>query len=288
MSKPPIELLHKDFKSIITNNINWVNKKIIKVHNDVYHTQGMFLIDEYYFISTVKIIKEIDRKKLKENGIGIGYILRISKQGEILDKIKLNDINDKCYHPGGIEYDGKYLWIPNAEYRPNSSTNILRINIKTFKIELMFKVKDHIGALVYDRKHNILYGMNWGSQFIYSWKLDGTLIKKYPNLSNIAFQDCQYAGMDTAFCSGIVKNTENNKEIGGLELLNLKTGELLLSLPSYLFEMDKYLNEITLTRNPMFIEKISNGMRFHFMPEEGLNSNIHIMELNFYLIHKYL
>ena len=33
------------------------------------------------------------------------------------------------YHPGGIDYDGRHIWVPVAEYRPNSRSIIYRVPV---------------------------------------------------------------------------------------------------------------------------------------------------------------
>ena len=32
------------------------------------------------------------------------------------------------YHPGGIDYDGRHIWVSVAEYRPNSRSIVYRID----------------------------------------------------------------------------------------------------------------------------------------------------------------
>ena len=39
------------------------------------------------------------------------------------------------YHPGGIDYDGEYIWGPVAEYRPNSESIIYKVDAETLKVE---------------------------------------------------------------------------------------------------------------------------------------------------------
>jgi Family of unknown function (DUF6454) len=56
------------------------------------------------------------------------------------------------YHPGGPDYDGEFLWLPVAEYRPNSSADIYRIDPTTYDVTKLFTVSDHIGGVVRDQE----------------------------------------------------------------------------------------------------------------------------------------
>jgi hypothetical protein len=51
------------------------------------------------------------------------------------------------YHPGGIALEGDSLWLPVAEYKPNSSSFIQRRNKHTLALEAEFEVADHIGCV---------------------------------------------------------------------------------------------------------------------------------------------
>ena len=67
------------------------------------------------------------------------------------------------YHPGGLDFDGEFLWLPVAEYRPNSSTDIYRVDPTTYDVTKLFTVSDHIGGVVRDQKTGHLVGQSWGS-----------------------------------------------------------------------------------------------------------------------------
>ena len=81
-------------------------------------------------------------------GKGKGHLFVFNDQGELLKDIELGEGN--MYHPGGIDYDGKYIWVPVAEYRPNSDSIIYKVNPETMETEEAFRVNDHIGGIVKD------------------------------------------------------------------------------------------------------------------------------------------
>ena len=37
----------------------------------------------------------------------------------------------EMYHPGGMDYDGTSIWVPVAEYRPNSHSILYSVNPET-------------------------------------------------------------------------------------------------------------------------------------------------------------
>ena len=50
------------------------------------------------------------------------------------------------YHPGGIDFDGKFIWVPVAEYRPNSRSIIYRADLARFRETILFLMKDCCGG----------------------------------------------------------------------------------------------------------------------------------------------
>ena len=50
-------------------------------------------------------------------------------KGNLVTDLKLGE--GSIYHPGGIDYDGRYIWVAVAEYRPNSRSIIYRVDPAT-------------------------------------------------------------------------------------------------------------------------------------------------------------
>jgi Family of unknown function (DUF6454) len=71
------------------------------------------------------------------------------------------------YHSGSIEYDGRYLWVPVAEYSPNSRSIVCRVDPEAMKAEEIFRFADHIGGVVHDTDDHSLHGVSWGSRRFY-------------------------------------------------------------------------------------------------------------------------
>jgi glutamine cyclotransferase len=95
------------------------------------------------------------------------------------------------FHPGGMDRDGEFLWIPVAEYRKLSSTTMLCVDRKTLQVAGRFEVADHIGcvAVAGDR----LIGGNWDARELYFWDRQGKLLDKKPNPNKVAYQDLKFS-----------------------------------------------------------------------------------------------
>jgi hypothetical protein len=85
----------------------------------------MVKIGDTLFVSSVKI--KVPTKRFpqpvdgydRDTGEGVGHLLKIDMKGNLIADITLGERT--IYHPGGIDYDGRYLWVPVAEYRPTAS-----------------------------------------------------------------------------------------------------------------------------------------------------------------------
>jgi hypothetical protein len=172
------------------------------------------------------------------------------------------------YHPGGIDFDGTWLWVPVAEYRPDSRALIYRVDPRTLKATLVLRVADHIGGLVRDTDAGMLHGVSWGSRRFYTWAItadgDGdAAAARAPRVRlnpshYIDYQDCKYAGRGAMLCGGI------NGMLGGLDLVDLGDGRPLHQLPVSL----RTAAGVPMTRNPVWFESIEAGLRIAFMPED--------------------
>ena len=84
-------------------------------------------------------------------------------------------------HPGGIQSDGKRLWIPVAESKRGGRSLIRAylladlMNGKPPRPDLEFAVEDHIGALAVNVEQNFLLGASWDTEHVYVWDLKGQL-----------------------------------------------------------------------------------------------------------------
>jgi hypothetical protein len=268
----------------LDRNSDWklINDNLLEF--TTYHTQGMAKWNGHYFLSSVEIRvrtepMEDDPQFDRTTGEGEGHLFKFDENGERIQSITLSD--GAKYHPGGIDYGEGFIWVPVAEYRPNSSSVIYKVHPETMEFREMFRLSDHIGAVIFDSDAMVLYGYSWGSRRIYSWELDETLNLKNPDglesasyvvntQHYIDYQDCQNLGNHLAICSGLssyqIPFDSRSFALGGLELIDLKTLQPVYQIPVEHYTTGENLR--VMTQNPFFIEESGDNLHIHFIPED--------------------
>src|SRR5262249_6173511 len=148
----------------------------------------------------------------RDAGTGAGHLFKVDRQGQLLADLPLGE--DTIYHPGGIDFDGIFIWVPVAEYRPKSRSIIYRVDPSTLKTTEVFRYADHIGSLVHDRADRSLHGVSWGSRYFYRWTLDDhgrvtnastppARLREINPEFYIDYQDCKSVGQHEMLCAGL-------------------------------------------------------------------------------------
>lgn len=265
----------------IMKDPSWQLTDSIALNFVTYHTQGLTKVGNFYYLSSVKIIRSTKKYELPQNGFdrdngeGAGYIFKFGADGKLVDSVRVGI--DSVYHPGGIDFDGKYIWVPVCEYRPFGKSVIYRINPENLEKQLVTTINDAIGAVAYNRETNELVGMNWGSRVFYRWKISQlantvkAILQQPKGIVNphyyVDYQDCNYVGNGKMFCSGLrsYKNAKGETiRLGGLELIDMKTYEATLQLPIELYTA----KGAVITNNPFYINAVNNTLQFYFIPED--------------------
>jgi hypothetical protein len=259
----------------LTRDTKWQQKEKIDLQFNHYHAQGMVRIGNLFYLSSVELIENPMKydhphgRYDRTPGKGIGHLFVFDKQGKLLKDIHLGEGN--IYHPGGIDYDGQNIWVPVAEYRPNSESIIYKVDPKTLKAEEVFRVHDHIGGLVHDGQNGKLIGNNWGSRKFYEWNEKGQQLLVKENHSHfIDYQDTHYIGQGKMICSGISElpnpaSDSNTYELGGLALLDTKTLNTIHEVPITEFSPQGHV----ITRDPVFLEKAGQQLRLYAVPDDN-------------------
>lgn len=118
-----------------------------------------------------------------------GYLREFSLiSGEIIRGVEVQE--GERFHPGGIAADAESVWVPIAEYRPNSSSLIQKRSKHTLDTELAFSVPDHIGCIAVTAEY--LVGGNWDSREFYVWDHAGKLVRKVASTTRNAYQDTKF------------------------------------------------------------------------------------------------
>ena len=237
---------------------------------NTYHPQGMVKMKDFFLLSSVHAIH-------RQKEIGKGYLFKVNYQGEKLGQVELGEGNQ--YHPGGIDYDGKRVWVSVAEYKPDSNSIVYTVNPRTLESKEIFRFKDHLGAVVHDAANHTLMGVSWGSRRLYIWKTnengsvsnsENPAVKNNPN-HYIDYQDAQWIkGTSYVFMGGLAGYRQSGQNgtsmpIGGIDLWDTATGGSVRLTPIPLWtEQGKSMNQ-----NPFYIQLERKELILNFIPEDN-------------------
>lgn len=277
----------------LTRESSWKLVASVPIKFTTHHPQGMVKIGDTLFVSSVEI--KVRTRRLprpvdgydRDTGEGAGHLFKIDMAGNLIADLTLGE--GTIYHPGGIDYDGKNIWVPVAEYRPNSRSIVYRVDPETMKAAEVFRFSDHIGAIVHNIDDNTLHGVSWGSRRFYRWTLgkDGRVTNagaapetlRTLNTSHyLDYQDCKYVGRRRMLCTGVTEMRPTPDaspfRLGGIDLVNLVDGRPEHQVPVLLWTP----SGIDMTHNPVWIDPTATGLRAYFMPEDD-KSTLYIYEV---------
>jgi len=281
-----------DRVKLLTRGTQWKQVAAIPMQFDTQHPQGMVKIGDDFYVSSVEIRKPTTRYPQpvdgydRDTGEGAGHLFKFDKTGKLLADLPLGE--GSAYHPGGIDYDGRYIWVPVAEYRPNSASIVYRVDPATMKATEVFRFKDHVGGIVHNTEAKTLHGVSWGSRRFYRFTLDDqgrvtnasvppAELRRMNKSGYIDYQDCKYLGGNEMLCSGLnnyqVKKDGPRFPLGGFEIVDLRTDQAIAQMPIELWTESGF----PMTQNPFWIESTATGLRAYFMPEDN-KSTLYVYE----------
>ncbi|KAJ8097620.1 hypothetical protein POJ06DRAFT_261911 [Lipomyces tetrasporus] len=271
-----------------------------KVHmeGDTFEPEGIVRIgDDRYFLSageytspTVKygngiIINGTDRTA----GSGFAHMIVFDGKGKRIADATLTERDAIEYHNGGIDYDGEFIWATIAQYRPNATATLMRIDPRTLEPTVILHVADHKGGVVHDTRTDKFVMLNWGSRNATTWD-SRRKPAPYPafttfpnNVRNpsyyVDYQDCKFLGhpkqfdhRSTMICSGVA-SLSPTVAIGGVALVDMETMIPVAEVP---ITMTSDLGA-PVTQNPMEVAIVGGRLRFYFMPDQH-NSTLYVYE----------
>jgi hypothetical protein len=282
-----------DRAMMLTRESQWTPVATVPMKFDTHHPQGLVKIGETLFISSVEVKVRTRRFPTpvdgfdRDQGEGVGHLFVATMEGNLLADLTLGE--GAMYHPGGIDFDGRDVWVSVAEYRPNSRSIIYRVDPASRKATEVFRFGDHIGAIVHDVEENTLRGVSWGSRRFYRWTLDAS--RRVTNASTppaalrtlntshyVDYQDCKYAGRRRMLCTGVTELRQSSDapsfKLGGIELVDLRDGRPVHQTPVLLWTT----SGLDMTHNPVWIEAAARGLRAYFLPEDN-NSTLYVYEV---------
>jgi hypothetical protein len=256
----------------LTRESIWKPAGSIQVQFRTWHPQGLVKIGDTFFVSSVEV-------RSRERGEGVGHLFKIDRTGRLLADLTLGE--GAIYHPGGIDYDGTNIWVPTAEYRPDSRSIVYRVDPASMKATEVFRFADHLGAIVHDSSEKTLHAVSWGSRRLYAWKVGNERAApvRTTNPSHyVDYQDCKYAGGQRMVCSGVTEIRQTAQSppfrLGGIEIVDLVRGQPVFQAPVLLWTA----GGLAMTQNPVCLEETTTGLRGYFMPEDDA-STIYIYDV---------
>ena len=267
----------------LTRSSPWKPVASLPIAFRTHHPQGMVKIGATLFVSSVEVkvptrpLAQPDGDYDRDTGVGVGHLFKIDMAGHLIADLRLGE--GTIYHPGGIDFDGKQIWVPVAEYRPNSRSIVYRVDPETMKATVAFRFADHIGAIVHDTDDHTLHGVSWGSRRFYRWTLGNggrvtnadTPPEKLRRLNTshyLDYQDCKYLGSRRMLCTGVTEMRQRPDtppfQLGGIDVIDLEDGRPVHQVPVLLWTA----GGLDMTHNPVWIEPGATGLRAYFMPED--------------------
>ncbi len=226
----------------------------IALQFDAHHPQGMIKRGDYFYITSV------------ESEPNQGHLYKVDLQGNLVADIVL--VDGERYHPGGLDADDAYLYTGLAEYRRDSTAQVVRIAFDTLEPEFLFEVDDHVGAAVYRPLQDEYYGVSWGSRRRMHWSAQGEVMHLDDNPSHwVDYQDCQSVDHRYFLCSGLASTPGPFVDIqtGGIALIAFDSLRIVHEVPTWLWN-DNYT---IANRNPVFFERDGDILRFWSLPDDG-------------------
>jgi hypothetical protein len=252
---------------------DWTLVSATPIGFDAFHPQGMVRIDDAFFVTSVEVLERTKPYPTPQGGFdrdpgrGQGWLFKMNAKGELLASLKLGE--GAMYHAGGLDFDGRWLWIPAAEYRPGGPSIVYRVDPQAMVAEEAFRVDDHIGAVAWDSGRRALVGVNWGGEAFYAWTVgkDGKASAQARHASTahyVGYQDCHGAGPGRILCTGVANY--RGLALGGLDLIDVKTWRPLWQAPALAWTP----RGAVVTSNAAFLEAApANVVRGYFLPEDG-------------------
>ena len=295
----------------------WKSIANITMQGDTYEPEGMVRLEsggiERYIVSageytapTTKYNATINGTD-REPGAGFAHLILFDGNGSRIADATLTPEGAIEYHNGGIDYDGQNIWCTIAQYRPNSTAHVARVNPKTLVPTTVFNVKDHQGGIVHDIKTNKIYTLNWGSRNSSSFDLNrlarkaavpGVFTEPLSVVRNPSYfvdyqvslapfthelsakvrQDCKFLGHSHYYhyrpimlCSGVWNAGTFN--LGGIALVDVETMIPVAEVPITLAAASGY----PVTQNPVEVSVVDGKLRLYWLPEQH-NSTLFVYE----------
>ncbi|WP_031224503.1 DUF6454 family protein [Streptomyces roseochromogenus] len=239
-----------------------------------HHPQGITRgHDHRLYVSTAEIVeatRPYDRPVDgydRTPGRGVGHVFVTDSEGAALGHVTVGE--DTVYHPGGIDFDGESLWVPTAEYRPDSRSIVYRVDPDTLAVTEAFRFDDHIGGIVRDRETGLLHAVTWGSRRLLTFTTEGRLVHRVDNKSHfVDYQTCVTAGGGHMVCTGIAEYPLAGTgvfSLGGIAVVDTESGRIEHEAPVTTLSPAGRV----VTYNAVHLEIDGSTLRMFAAPDDG-------------------
>ena len=225
-------------------------------------------------------------------GLQFAHIMVYDSSGSRIADATLTAPGDLEYHNGGIDYDGEFIWATIAQYRPNSTAHVVKIDPHTLNATTVLRSNDHQGGVVHDVQRKRLTTLNWGARNASLWSSDGPFaplpeftapvdVTRNPSFY-IDYQDCKFLGHPAIYshrpvmlCGGIAgyASPAPGFYLGGIAIVDtlsmIPLAEVPITLTSDL--------GVPITTNPIDVDIVDGNLRFYFLPDQH-NSTLYLFE----------
>lgn len=241
----------------ITRITKWQLIDELPLRFDSYHPQGMAKVGSAWWISTV----DVDARR--------GFVMGVDSDGNLVEQVEVGDT--RRYHPGGMDFDGTAFWVPCAEYRPDSTTSVYRLQPGQAP-QRAFDVDDHVGAMARCGPDGDLVGWSWGSRRFYRWSIIGDLqtVRVNPGFF-VDHQDCQWLDTGHLLCGGVaeVALAAGPGWLGGIGLLDVDSMLIVREVPFPIYSAG---SARVATHNPLWAETRGGKLIVHLLPDDGMST----------------
>jgi len=185
------------------------------------HTQGLEIVAGQYYVTARRDDVRPKRALLLRTAVG-----QTNWDAWDITPLDNSGVPTALDHPGGMQSDGKRLWVPVAESKRRGRSVIRVFSLAGLKAgkrlvpDFEFAVDDHIGAVAISPDRKEILGANWDTEDVYVWDLRGRLQRTLTGLelqkrmlgtaagsnsrSGVAVQDWKIVG-DRLYASGLFK-----------------------------------------------------------------------------------
>lgn len=275
-TQPQDEALVGTFQNV-SRSTTWTPTGALRLDFNTHHPQGMEVVGDRIYLSSVEIIERPVRYPDPVDGYdrspgkGVGHLFVLDRDGTLIEDVVLG--RGDMYHPGGLDVDDEgNIWVPVAEYRPNSEAIVYRVDAETLEATEAFTVDDHVGGVVRDQVTGRLVGQSWGSRRFYDWTLRGRQVDTWANPQHfIDYQDCEYVAARRTLCSGVAglpggPTGTVGYDLGGLAMIDLADDHRILhEVPVQQWSAAGHV----VTHNPTDLDVEGPGLTLYAAPDDG-------------------